>query len=247
MSGEATGKTVAIILSRMTSSRLPGKALTDICGKPNLQFMIERVRQAKYLDEICVATTTNSTDDPIADICLTLGIPVYRGDEDDVLDRTIRAAEQLTATAIVRLTADCPMIDPSLIDETIDAFHADDCDYASNGHVRSYPDGMDTEVVSYQALVRADKEAHHPFLREHVTPYIRASHPQYGSGEFKIRNVVYEADFSSVRWTLDTPQDLVIIQKLCAKLPEGFTWLQALAMAINEPELLNIKPHHVKF
>jgi len=175
-----------------------------------------------------------------------LEVPVFRGAEDDVLDRITRAAEQFDAAVIVRLTADCPMIDPALIDETIEAYMARDCDYASNGHVRSYPDGMDVEVISYQALAQADKEATHSFLREHVTPYIRASHPQYGSGVFKIENVIFETDYSSVRWTLDTQDDLAVIRELCAKLPDGFTWQQALDIANSEPELLNLKTHQVK-
>ncbi len=246
MSEGKSKKTVAIILTRMTSSRLPGKALVDICGKPNLEFMIARVRRAALLDDVCVATTENTTDDPIVELCQRLEVPVYRGDEDDVLGRITKAAQSFGASAVVRLTADCPMIDPTLIDETIHAFQNGSYDYASNGHVRSYPDGMDVEVMTLAALTRATLEAEHPFLREHVTPYIRDSHPQYGSGKFNIKNVVFGADFSSIRWTLDTPEDLLIIRKLCARLPEGFSWLQALAMAITEPELLNFNPHQVK-
>lgn len=237
---------VGIILSRMTSSRLPGKALVDICGKPNLQYMIERVRRAKRLSAVCVATTTNDTDDSIETLCIELGVPVFRGSEDNVLDRITRAAQYFNSSVIVRLTADCPMIDPVLIDDAIGVFCEGRYDYVANGNVRSFPDGMDVEVIAYDALARANKETTHPFLREHVTPYIRGSHPQYGKGDFLTRDIIFEADFSNVRWTLDTLEDLMIIRKLCDSLPEGYTWLQALAKAVKDPELLNLKSYQIK-
>jgi spore coat polysaccharide biosynthesis protein SpsF len=233
-----SGPVVAVVLSRMTSSRLPGKALVDICGEPNLQHMLGRVQRARKLDAVVVATTTNRTDEPIVDLCRALSVPVARGSEDDVLARTFAAAAAQRAATVVRLTADCPMIDPALIDEVIEFYEAGHWDYASNANVRSYPDGLDVEVMSITALRQANAEATAPFLREHVTPYIRASHPEHGCGVFRVGDVVCPWDFSHVRWTLDTAADLDVIRTLVSRLPDGYGWMHALAQATREPRLL---------
>ena len=229
---------VAIILTRMTSTRFPGKALVEICGQPNLLRMIRRVKASKKISKICVATTVNATDDPIIFACDKENITTFRGDEEDVLSRVYYAAKEMRAEIVVRLTADCPMIDPALIDDVISMYLEGDWDYVANGNIRSYPDGLDVEVFSMSALQRAHREARHPFLREHVTPYIRGSHPLYGSGEFRVGNKVSPWDFGHIRWTLDTKEDLAVIQALVARLPDGYGWMDALSVATRYPALL---------
>lgn len=231
---------VAIIQARMTSSRLAGKVLADICGKPALQRMIDRVRGARLIDSIVVATTTNTTDDPVLRLCDAIGVAVYRGDESDVLGRIFEAARSASANAVVRLTADCPMIDPGVIDEIVTVFKQGDFDYVSNCDTRTYPDGLDVEICTFDALQQAHHEAKHAFAREHVTPYIRGSHPQFGDGKFRRKQVTFAADFAHVRWTLDTADDLKRIRRLVGSLPEGYTWLHALSLATKQPELLGV-------
>jgi spore coat polysaccharide biosynthesis protein SpsF (cytidylyltransferase family) len=225
----------------MTSSRLPGKALVDICGVSNLKRMLDRVKKARHSGLICIATTKNITDDPIEEFGKREAVEVFRGDEQDVLGRVFGAAKFFGAKNLIRLTADCPMIDPVLIDEVYEIYTSGSYDYAANGNTRSFPDGLDVEVFSFDALEKAHQEAIHPFLREHVTPYIRGSHPQFGCGEFKIKNVVCPWNFGHIRWTLDTPYDLKIIRELIGHLPSEYSWMDALAVATKYPHLLGIK------
>lgn len=233
-----TSDTLTVVLTRMTSSRLPGKALIDIGGIPNLKFMLSRVKKAQHAGAICVATTTNAIDDAIVTLCKHEPVNIFRGDEYDVLGRVFGAANLFRAKTIIRLTADCPLIDPNLIDQVYEMFISSDWDYVSNGNVRSFPDGLDVEVFSYDALKQANEEAKHPFLREHVTPYIRGSHPEYGFGDFKIGDFVCPWNFGHIRWTLDTPEDLEVIRNLIVRLPKDFTWMDALAAATKPPVLL---------
>jgi spore coat polysaccharide biosynthesis protein SpsF (cytidylyltransferase family) len=234
--------TVAIIQARMTSSRLPGKVLMDIAGQPALTRMITRLRSARRIDQIVVATTTNATDDPIVSLSAELGIQVWRGDEMDVLGRYAGAAVNFNADPVVRLTSDCPMIDPEIVDAAIKMFESGDWDYVSNGIHRTYPDGLDVEVFSRAALNTAAEEAHHPFCREHVTPYIHGGKPDIPHGEFRIGKLIFDADFAHVRWTLDNADDLDRIQRLIALLPEGYSWMEALAVATKTPDLLGPAP-----
>jgi spore coat polysaccharide biosynthesis protein SpsF (cytidylyltransferase family) len=231
-------RTVAIIQARMTSTRLPGKVLADICGKPALARMLERVQRATTVDQIIVATTDNASDDPVVALCEGKDVAVYRGSEMDVLGRYRQAAELFRADAIVRLTADCPMIDPEIIDQIVGKFQSGHWDDVTNTSERTFPDGLDAEVFTLEALIDADANAKHIFLREHVTPYIRGSRPDLGSGDFKVGHIRYTADFSHIRWTLDTTDDLDRIRRLVGRLPEEFTWLEALSEATKTPELL---------
>jgi spore coat polysaccharide biosynthesis protein SpsF (cytidylyltransferase family) len=230
-----------IIQARMTSSRLPGKVMADIGGKPLLQQMLGRVRRAKTLDKIVVATTTNPTDDPVAELCQRMGVELHRGSELDVLDRFHDAANAAGATVVVRLTADCPMIDPELVDEVVRRFRQGDCDYATNAIERTYPDGLDVEVMSRAALNEAHEKARLPYEREHVTPYI---HGIGGSRAqiFRQAHVRFVADFAHVRWTVDRPDDLDRVRELFRLLPENFAWLQALSVATKYPGLLGVTP-----
>ncbi|WP_291008028.1 glycosyltransferase family protein [Ferrovibrio sp.] len=222
-------RALAIIQARMTSSRLPGKVLMDLAGKPALQRMIERVRPARLLDGIVVATTSLVSDDPVAELCANLDVPCFRGDEQDVLGRYAGAARAFDADPVLRLTADCPMHDPGVIDAAIALFRNSGCDYASNAVKRTFPDGLDVEVMSLAALERSDREARHPLLREHVTLYIRGTRPDYGAGDFSRADLLNDTDLSALRWTLDTADDLARIRRFFAVLPEGFSWRDALA------------------
>ncbi len=232
------GKTVAIIQARMTSSRLPGKVLADLGGKPLIERMIARVRRARALDAIWLATTAKTTDDPLATLCDRLGVPVHRGDEHDVLARFLGAARAAEADIVVRLTADCPMSDPALIDEIVADYGKGGADYVSNVLVRTYPDGLDVEVFSCAALEDAAANATEPFHREHVTPWLQTGfRPGLATGRFRVRHVVNDIDLGVMRWTVDEAEDLDLIRKLFAALPEGFAWRDALALVSVNGEL----------
>lgn len=231
---------IAIIQARMTSTRLPGKVLADIHGKPALTRMLDRVGEAKRLGGIVVATTTNASDDAIVGLAQRTGATVFRGDELDVLGRFRAAAESVHAPVVMRLTADCPMIDPGLLDDMVALFDREACDYASNCNTRTYPDGLDAEVFTIAALREADERAKHTFLREHVTPYIRGSRKELGAGAFRIEQLLAPADFSHVRWTLDRTDDLDRIRDLIGMLPEHYDWMAALAVATRHPRLLGL-------
>ncbi len=215
----------------MTSTRLPGKVLSDVGGAPLLERMIRRVLLARRLDAVWVATTVNQTDNPIVLLCERLGVSVFRGDEHDVLGRYLQTAIKAAADVIVRLTADCPLVDPSLIDRAVALYVQGDFDYVSNAVKRTYPDGLDVEVFSRAALERAFREATRPYDREHVTPYMQ------GPG-FRIGHLCHHIDLSHVRWTVDVAEDLEVVRRLFTSLQEGFTWEQALALASTNPELL---------
>lgn len=231
--------TVAIIQARMTSTRLPGKVLAEIEGRPLLAYMVARVRRAKTLDSIWVATTTNAEDDPVALLCRELGVSVHRGDEADVLGRYAGAAAASGAKTIVRLTADCPFIDPVVIDDAVRRFHEEKVDYLSNAIALSFPDGLDVEVMRRDALETADREADLPFHREHVTPFLRSGvYENVPTGDFRVGFMRAPADFSHLRWTVDTPEDLARLRRLAAHLPDDFGWLDAVALLTRRPELL---------
>ncbi len=231
--------TVAIIQARMTSTRLSGKVLASIGGRPALEYMLARVRRATRLDAIWMATTDNATDDPVADLCTRLEVPIFRGDEADVLGRYVGAMQAAGADTIVRLTADCPLIDPSLIDAAILLLQEGGFDYVSNVVERSYPDGLDVEVSTAEALAAAGREAQHPYHREHVTPYLRTgAYDDLPTGQFKVGHLHAPADFGHLRWTVDTPADLRRVQAMAASLPDDHGWMDALALVTRRPHLL---------
>jgi spore coat polysaccharide biosynthesis protein SpsF len=227
-------KIVALIQARTGSTRLPGKVLQEIGGKTMLARVVERVRRAKQIDEVSVATTDRPADDAILEECKRLGVKVSRGDQDDVLDRYYRAAQLAKAEAVVRITSDCPLIDPEVIDKTVSAFLEAKPDYASNALERTYPRGLDTEVMSFTALSRAWQEARKPHEREHVTPYIY-EHPD----KFKLLPVTGPGDFSSYRWTVDTEEDLEFVRAVYARFKDNpeFSGRDVLDLLEREPEL----------
>ena len=236
-------KTVIIVQARMTSTRLPGKVLKTVLDKPLLEYQIERLRRVNLADEIVVATTTNATDQPIIELCQRLKIPVYRGSEQDVLARYQGAAGAYRADVVVRVTSDCPVIDPHVIDQVI-SFYVDNWpkyDYVSNRLEPSYPRGMDTEVFSFNVLNEAYLEAQGEPEREHVTPFIYW-HPE----RYKLGNVAYRTDESYHRWTVDTPEDFELIRRILETLyPDNtnFTLADILKLLKQNFEWMKINAH----
>lgn len=237
----------AIIQARMASSRLPGKVMKEICGEPMLAWVVNRTRQAINIGEILVATTMDPSDDVIASFCTSSGIPFFRGDPHDVLDRYYQAALKTNADPIVRITADCPMIDPFLIDQMLEMFISQKVDFIANRlpppFHRTFPIGLDVEICSFQALERAWMLARESFEREHVMPYIYTHEDQ-----FKIHVVNAERDYGSLRWTVDTPQDLEFAKKVFEHMQcrKDFSWHDILKLVQDHPELpeINVATPH---
>lgn len=221
----------------MGSTRLPGKVLIDLGGESVLARVVRRLRRADLVDEIAVATTTSAADNAIVSECEHFSVAVFRGQENDVLDRYYQAAHWVNADAIVRITSDCPLIDAELTDNTIRAFIDCKPDYASNALQRTYPRGLDTEVISCDALTRAWQEARFSYQRAHVTPYIYEN-----PDRFHIVPVRGDADYSDLRWTLDTPEDLTFIRAIYERMDndDSFSWRDVLALLESEPQLTEL-------
>lgn len=231
--------TVAIVQARTGSTRLPSKVLAEVCGKPLIQRVLERTRQAALLDDVCLATTLSPADDPLAGLAQGLGFAVFRGHEQDVLDRYYQAALGLKAETVVRITGDCPFVDPGLIDACVRARQEAGCDYLSNAYPdASYPDGLDVEVFTFAALERAWREAALPSEREHVCPYIWKN-----PGKFRLAGLKHGQDLSHLRWTVDEPRDLEFARALYALLPEPdgrFGLRELLALLEASPDLARL-------
>ena len=202
-------RVIAIVQARMGSTRLPGKVLRQLGGQTVISRVIERVRRFSLIDDLLIATTTDPADDAIVKEAGRCGVQVFRGSEDDVVERYYRAACQARADVVVRITSDCPLIDPEVSDYTIQRFLEERPDYASNALERTYPRGLDTEVVMFSALERAWKEASEPYQRAHVMPYLYQN-----PDKFRLLSVKGEVDFSGYRWTLDTSEDLEFLQQV---------------------------------
>ncbi len=235
---------VAIVQARMGSSRLPGKVLVDIDGEAMLGRVVSRVAGAHAIDQTVVATTTRPEDDIIAAYCEERGFQLFRGSDEDLIERYYQAAKQFAADAIVRITGDCPLIDGAVIDRVIAAYLSEHCDYASNTLVCTYPDGLDTEVFSFSALETAWSEARRASDREHVTPFIRSSR------RFRLCNVENELGRSlrHFRWTVDEPCDLQFVRAVYARLraKENFGWREVLSLLDAEPALAQLNPGPVR-
>jgi len=229
---------LVLIQARMGSSRFPGKVLQDLCGRPMLWHVVNRARRAKGADKVVVATTDQSPDDAIADFCRREGIGCYRGSEADVLDRFYQAARANGGDVVVRVTADCPLIDPAVIDEVVTRFERGDCDYACNVIRYTYPDGLDTEVFSFAALERAWREARKPSEREHVTPYLRTD-------KFRVASVESHVALppGQQRWTVDHPADLEFVRKIYEAFSQNgdFGLREVLDLLKERPELATIQ------
>ena len=233
-------KVILVIQARMGSTRLPGKVLKDLCGRTVLERVVERCRDIRNIDEIVVATSTNPNDAMIVDQCEVLGVSTSLGSEKDVLDRFYQTATRFDADAIVRVTCDCPLIDPGVSSQVIDLFLNENLDYASNVEPRSFPQGLDTEIVTLQALETARQNARRDYERAHVTTYIREQPDRFKSG-----SLTFHSDFSHLRWTLDTPDDLRLIRSIYKGLDDTsqFTWLDVLALIERKPQLVHVNQH----
>ncbi len=243
-------KTVAIIQARMSSTRLPGKVLKMAEGRTMLDRMVERVRKAELVDEVVVATTTDPSDEPVIELCQKLKTPVFRGSLQDVLDRFYQAAVIHQADIIVRLTGDCPLIDPVLIDDVVRALIEQKADFACNRlpppMTRTYPIGLDVEACTFHALERAWKEAGEKHEREHVLPYLYSV-----PGRFKVVQLNHSEDLGGLRWTLDTLEDLKLLEQIYARFNgrNDFSWLDVLDLFRREPQLaeINGQVHHKSY
>jgi len=228
--------TVAIIQARMSSSRLPHKVLKPLGGQPIIAQIFRRLKQCRTLDQIILATSINDDDTPITELCHAIGLPFTRGSLDDVLDRYYQTATQAEATTIVRITADCPVIDPVVVDAVVTACRAGGYDYY--GLTGSFPDGLDVEVFRYEALARAWREATLKSEREHVGPYL-GKHPEL----FKLGGLHLFEGLSHHRWTVDEPRDYALLQAIYDRLDHPdrvFLTNDILALMEAEPELMMI-------
>ena len=235
-------RNVAIIQARMGSTRLPGKVLQDLAGEPMLARVVNRTGRAKTIQEVVIATTTNVLDDVIVELCKARDWSWFRGSEEDVLDRYYQAAKKYQADLIVRITSDCPLIEPEIVDQVVQEFleRWPELDYATNTWPqRTFPQGLDTEVMSRDALDRAWHEDRNPTWREHVTPYIYRN-----PDRFRIHNVLSQVDYSAMRWTVDTTEDLTFVRQIYDYFDhDGFSWHEVLKALEEHPEWLEINRH----
>lgn len=232
-----------IIQARMGSTRLSGKVMKDLFGKTVLEHVIERVKQSKIIDEIIIATTENSRDDVIKMEALRCGVKVFRGSEDDVLSRYYYAAKENNLDVVVRITSDCPLIDPLIIDKVMDFYLNSNYDLVTNAGInlseRTYPRGLDVEVFSFEVLEKTYKNADKLYQKEHVTPYI-----------YETSTMIYyyknKKDDSKHRWTLDTEEDFILIKEIYKELYKGkhdFYLKEILSLFQSRPQLFNINSH----
>lgn len=235
-------KTVAIIQAHMGSSRLPGKVLKDLAGRSVLERVVRRTQRCREIDQVLVATSTLPVDEALVAACGKLDVPVFRGSESDVLDRFTQAARAYQADTCVRITSDCPLIDPGVSDDIVRRFKAavPPVDYASNKIPQSFPRGLDTEVFTREALERAWRDARQPYERAHVTIYLY-EHPQ----QFRLLSVVSDVDRADWRWTLDTPEDYEFLRQVYQRFggADDFAWQDVLALLAREPHLRQINAH----
>tara|TARA_R110002033_G_scaffold68146_1_gene119347 strand:+ start:4692 stop:5447 length:756 start_codon:yes stop_codon:yes gene_type:complete len=217
-------KTIVITQARSNSTRLPNKVLMKIEGKTLLQIHVDRIKQANNVSEVIIATTINKVDDVIVDLANELKVEVFGGSENDVLDRFYQAVKGKKADFVVRLTSDCPLIDPKLLDEMIEAAQEKNLDYYSNVLQEKYPDGQDVEVFTFSALEKAWKEATLKSDREHVTPYIRTNSSYNGGNLFQSENHNLKEDYSKVRLTVDEAKDFEVMELIIGNLGIDKDW-----------------------
>ncbi|WP_096697335.1 aminotransferase class III-fold pyridoxal phosphate-dependent enzyme [Polaromonas sp. AER18D-145] len=235
-------KTVAIVQARMGSTRFPNKVMRPICGTPMIGLLLERLAKAKLVDQIVLATSQDPRNDALARYVRELGYVVYRGSEDDVLDRYYQAAKEVGADTVVRITGDCPLLDPALVDAVIEKFRESGADYAANTSPPTYPDGLDTEVFSHEALETAWQQAKEGGQREHVTPFIREAE------QFSQTNVTFSDDHSDKRWTVDEPEDFQVVISVFEYFHprRDFSWLEVLALSEQHPEWFMANEHLIR-
>ena len=227
-------RVVAILQARMASTRLPAKVLADIIGQPMLGLIMARLRQAQLVDEFVIATTDLPEDQQIEDYTSTYGLACFRGSSDDLTDRYFRAATTYHAGVVVRLTADNPLIDAGILDWVISEYLSGmpSYDYVDTVHSKTFPLGMSIEVIDYAVLETVWKEDTNKAWREHCTPFIYY-HPE----RFRLRHLSAQDDYSAMRWTVDTPEDLAFVRKIYAHFGHAyFTWRDVIALLALHPE-----------
>lgn len=240
-------KRVIIVQARMTSTRLPGKVLMDLAGRPMLAQQIRRLKRCQRMDDLVIATSTNSDDDPVVSVAENEGVRWFRGSEADVLSRYVGAAREAQADIIVRVTADCPVIDPSQTDLVIEALeaHQHECDYAANTIHRTLPRGLDTEAFFRDVLERLDRLSVSAPAREHVTYFIDAEHPEL----FRTFSVSDAEDNSDVRWTVDTLEDFALVERVYDDLQlddHPLSYREILKYVRSNPEIVALNSHIVQ-
>jgi len=249
-------RVIAIIQGRMSSSRLPGKILAEIAGQPMLQRVFTRTSRAATVTETIFATTTDPSDDPVAEYCDFSGIPFTRGSLYDVLDRYYQTAKQAKADFVVRVTADCPVIDPALIDDVVNALLEGEYDFVCNRlpppWQRTYPIGLDVEACTFKVLEHAWREAQEPQHREHAMPYFyegvalsrqgRTLETGLSPRGYNIALLHHPTDFGDYRWTVDTPEDLEFMRQVYSRFDgrDDFSWKDVLDLVHKEPQLMQI-------
>lgn len=235
-------KVVAIVQARMESTRLPNKVMRTIQGQPMIELLLQRLSKSARIDKIVLATSNHIRNQPLVQLVENHGISVYRGSEEDVLDRYYQAAKLYSADIVVRITGDCPLIDAELVSKLVHEFEKLDVDYLSNTIVPTYPDGLDIEVFSFAALEKAASEATLPEAREHVTPYLK------DSGFFQISNYINSEDLSAERWTVDEPEDFEVISSVFEHFNprKNFTWLEVLALTKQQPKIFQRNQHLIR-
>ncbi len=235
-------KIIALVQARMGSTRLPNKVMKPINGVPLIELLLSRLSLAREINQIILATSIDEKNRPLAEHVQSLGYPVFRGSEEDVLDRFMQAARIHEADVIVRITGDCPLVDPGLVDAAIRKFVSSQSDYLSNVVPPTFPDGLDIEVFSRKAMERAWNETNQRRDREHVTPYLRES------GKFRTESITHSEDLSALRWTVDEPEDFMVIERVFQHFHPriDFTWLELLNLQREEPEIFVANSVHVR-
>ncbi len=231
---------VAIIQARMGSTRLPGKVLMDLDGETALGRVVRRLRRSTRIQQIMIATTTKPEDDAIISACRQLGCPAFRGSSEDVLDRYYQASRMIGCEVIVRVTADCPLIDPDLVDRSIDLLGNEGADYVATDVPGTFPRGTDVEVFTAAAMARSWRESAQAYEREHVTPFFY-EHPDL----FRLATLKSGLDCRRYRWTLDTFDDYRVLGEICREFrnDDAFSWHQVVGLMERRPELLEWNAH----
>lgn len=242
-------KVVGILQARMGSTRLPGKVLLPAAGKSLIRHMLDRVKRSSTIDELWLVTSSDSANDQLANEAEKAGVEVFRGSEDDVLSRYVAVAERTAADWVVRLTGDCPLHDPVIIDAVVSYAldHATEFDYLCNSLRPTYPDGLDVEVFTSESLAQAATKATSTLQREHVTPFIHRYHD--GPGPFRVGHFIGPADFSHLRWTVDEQADYKVVKEIFEVLyPINplFSWMDVLALLTRRPELMMKNSHIIR-
>ena len=231
----------AILQARMSSTRLPGKVLKDVLGRPMLARQVERIRRAELVSGLVVATSTEASDDAVARLCEAEGVACFRGSLADVLERYYQCAKSVKAEHVMRLTADCPLTEPSCLDALVRAYREAGADFAATTHPRTLPKGLDAELFSFACLERTRNETRDAYDHEHVTPYM------FNSGRFSVARHAYsDIDRSHLRWTVDYPEDLEFVRAVYQELYPGkpdFGMRDILALLERRPGIAEINAH----